>query len=648
MLSVLRPQARRHVRAVSTAQFVNTSMMDAEAMMRNMLKEMEDQSGGGVEMDRTEMKDKAVHMASMAPARVSGYKRGRPLRVFSKGSTLLQDALYNKGVAFSPSERERLGLRGLLPPRFYDLKQQYDLFISQYQEVTEQVEQGHASPLDQWKLLQGLKHLNRVLYYLALMENFQSMAPIVYTPTIGDICLNWSKLWVAGRHKEMYFSMKDKGEMAAMVYNYPVAEVDLIVVTDGSRVLGLGDLGVNGAGICIGKMDLYIAGAGFYPSRIIPVALDLGTDNAKLREDPLYLGSPEPKPKGEEYFAYVDEFIKAMRRRYPHALIHFEDFETERARELLRRYRHNSFVFNDDIQGTAAVTLSAFLGYVRATGVELRDLRILCAGAGSSALGILELTAQYIAKETGMSEEEARKKFYVLDSKGLIGTGRKGLNVDKAMFVADAPDQLDLLEAAKFSKPHILFGCSTIGGLFTDDVLTEVASHHDNPLIMPLSNPTSKAECTIEAAVRCTEGRAIFASGSPFADTATPAGGVMYGNQCNNAFVFPGIAMGATLSGATRVNDEMLMAAAQRLSECVSENEVAMGKLFPRVENIRGVTEHVTAAVGICAIETGVATGGGRGIDWTADDLAAQVRPFMWEPDYVTYIDSTWQPQHEM
>mmetsp|Transcript_51478 Transcript_51478/g.135896 ORF Transcript_51478/g.135896 Transcript_51478/m.135896 type:complete len:648 (+) Transcript_51478:24-1967(+) len=647
MLAALRPQARRHVRAVSTAQFVNTSMMDAEAMMRNMLKEMEDQAGGTVEMDRTEMKDKAVHMASMAPARVSGYKRGRPLRVFSKGSTLLQDALYNKGVAFSPSERERLGLRGLLPPRYYDLKQQYDLFISQYQEVTEQVEQGHASALDQWQLLQGLKHLNRVLYYLALMENFQSMAPVVYTPTIGDICLNWGRLWVAGRHKEMYFSMKDKGEMAAMVYNYPVAEVDLIVVTDGSRVLGLGDLGVNGAGICIGKMDLYIAGAGFYPSRILPACLDLGTDNEELREDPFYLGTPAPKPKGEEYYAYVDEFIQAMRRRYPYALIHFEDFETERARELLRRYRHNSFVFNDDIQGTAAVTLAAFLGYVRASGVPLRDLRILCAGAGSAALGILELTAKYIARETGVSEEVAKGNFFVMDVKGLIGKKRRNMGAE-AEFATEAEDGLGLMESVKLCKPHILFGCSTVGGLFTDEVLQEVATHTEHPLVMPLSNPTSKAECTIEAVVQCTEGRGIFASGSPFQDTETPAGGLTYANQCNNAFVFPGIAMGATLSGATRVNDEMLMAAAKRLSECVSDTEVAMGKLFPRVENIRGVTEHVTAACAISAIETGVATGGGRGIDWTADDLAAQVRPFMWEPDYVTYIDSTWQPQHEM
>jgi len=624
---------------------VNTSMMDAEAMMRNMIKEME-MEGTGADGEAPAV-GHATRMASKAPARYSGYKRGRPLRVFSKGTGLLQDALYNKGVAFSHAERERLGLRGLVPPRHYDLSTQYARIMKRYRILEEEVQKGHATVLDQWQLLQGLKHRNRVMYYLALMKNFQTMAPIVYTPTIGDICLNWSNLWVPGRHKEMYFSMRDKGEMASMVYNYPTAEVDLIVVTDGSRVLGLGDLGVNGAAICIGKMDLYIAGAGFYPSRILPACLDLGTDNKALREDPFYLGTPEPKPKGEEYYAYVDEFIQAMRRRYPYALIHFEDFETERARELLRRYRHNSFVFNDDIQGTAAVTLAAFLGYVRASGVPLRDLRILCAGAGSAALGILELTAKYIARETGVSEEVAKGNFYVMDVKGLIGRKRRGMGAE-AEFATDAEDGLGLMESVKLCKPHILFGCSTVGGLFTDEVLKQVATHTEFPLVMPLSNPTSKAECTIEAVVRCTDGRGIFASGSPFQDTETPAGGLTYANQCNNAFVFPGIAMGATLSGATRVNDEMLMAAAQRLSECVSENEVAMGKLFPRVENIRGVTEHVTAAVGICAIETGVATGGGRGIDWTGDDVAAEVRPFMWEPEYVTYIDSTWQPQHEL
>merc|ERR1719473_1984533 len=353
-----------------------------------------------------------------------------------------------------------------------------------------------------WRELAGIKARSRVLFYKVLMENFQKLCGIVYTPTIGLICQNWSQpIYKSGLHREMYLSMEDKGEMAALIYNYPYNDVDLVIVTDGSRVLGLGDLGVNGAGIVIGKADLYIAGAGFDPSRILPVALDLGTNNEKLRNNPEYLGMPEPE--GEEYYELVDEFIQAVRLRYPKALIHFEDFATPLARELLRRYRPKEFVFNDDIQGTAAVTLAGFLAYARATGTRLEDLRIVSAGAGSASLGILDLTAKFIAATTGKSEAEARKNFFVLKRDGLIGRDRTGISADEIPYMADAPDKLDLLETVKFAKPQILFGCSTVSGLFTDEVLQSMAS--DCPLIMPLSNPTSKAECTLEAAAKATD-----------------------------------------------------------------------------------------------------------------------------------------------
>jgi malic enzyme len=494
--------------------------------------------------------------------------------------------------------------------------------------------------IEYWRELTHIKSRSRVLYYKVLMENFQKLCGIVYTPTIGLVCQNWwQPVFKSGLHKEMYLSMEDKGEMAALIYNYPYNDVDLVIVTDGSRVLGLGDLGVNGAGIVIGKADLYIAGAGFDPSRILPVALDLGTNNEKLRNNPEYLGMPVPKPEGEEYYELVDEFIQAVRLRYPKALIHFEDFATPLARELLRRYRPKEFVFNDDIQGTAAVTLAGFLAYARATGTRLADLRIVSAGAGSASLGILDLTAKYIASTTGVTEADARKNFFVLKRDGLIGRDRTGITDDEIPYRADAPDKLSLLETVKFAKPQILFGCSTVSGLFTDEVLQAMDS--DVPLVMPLSNPTSKAECTLEAAAKALDGKLMFCSGSPFADIEYQ-GKMLYANQCNNAFVFPGIGMGAVLSGAQRVTDGMLLAAATQLAEILPLEEAKAGKLFPRVENIRGVTEAVTAAVGRKAVEEGVCVSPSR-VAWDAPTAEEDLRRLLWYPEYVTYIDATWE-----
>jgi malic enzyme len=470
------------------------------------------------------------------------YQRGRPVRVFNKGANLLNDAMVNKGTAFSDAERERLGLRGLLPPRVQSLEAQYNRMLTLVDKMKD-VNSGvtNEERMEYWRELTHIKSRSRVLYYKVLMENFQKLCGIVYTPTIGLVCQNWSQpIYKSGLHREMYLSMEDKGEMAALIYNYPYNDVDLVIVTDGSRVLGLGDLGVNGAGIVIGKADLYIAGAGFDPSRILPVALDLGTDNEEYRNSSEYLGLPVPKPTGEEYYELVDEFIQAVRHRYPKALIHFEDFATPLARELLHRYRPKEFVFNDDIQGTAAVTLAGFLAYARATGTRLADLKIVSAGAGSASLGILDLTAKYIASTTGCTEAEARKNFFVLKRDGLIGRDRTGISADEEPYRADAPDKLSLLETVKFAKPQIVFGCSTVRGLFTDEVLQNLDS--DMPLVMPLSNPTSKAECTLEEAAKALDGKLMFCSGSPFADLDYK-GKLLYANQCNNAFVFPGIGM---------------------------------------------------------------------------------------------------------
>ena len=570
------------------------------------------------------------------------YQRGRPVRIFNKGMSLLTDAMRNKGTAFSEAERERLGLRGLLPPRVQSVEDQNKRMmkiVSKFKDVNSGVTDDER--IQYWRELTQIKARSRVLYYKVLMENFQKLCGIVYTPTIGLVCQRWSQpIFKSGLHKEMYLSIEDKGEMAALLYNYPYNEVDLVIVTDGSRVLGLGDLGVNGAGIVIGKADLYIAGAGFDPSRILPVALDLGTNNEELRESEGYLGLQVPKPTGEEYYELVDEFIQAVRLRYPKALIHFEDFATPLARELLRRYRPREFVFNDDIQGTAAVTLAGFLAYARATGTRLQDLRIVSAGAGSASLGILDLTAKYISSTTGITEEEARKNFFVLKRDGLIGRDRTGITADEIPYMADAPDKLSILETVKFAKPQILFGCSTVSGLFTDEVLQNMDS--DMPLIMPLSNPTSKAECTLEQAAKALDGKLMFCSGSPFADIEYK-GTPLYANQCNNAFVFPGIGMGAVLSGAQRVTDGMLLAAATSVAEVLPLEKAKAGMLFPRVENIRGVTEAVTAAVGRKAEEEGVCDMSRSRVDWDAPTAEEDLRRLLWYPEYVTYIDATWE-----
>jgi malate dehydrogenase (decarboxylating) len=580
-------------------------------------------------------------MALRGPTRRT-YQRGRPVRIFNKGLSLLNDAMFNKGTAFTEAERERLGLRGLLPPRVQKVEDQFRRMMSlvkKFKDVNSGVTDDER--VEYWRELMAIKGRSRVLYYKVLMENFQKLCSIVYTPTIGLICQRWSQpIFKSGLHKEMYLSMEDKGEMAALIYNYPYNDVDLVIVTDGSRVLGLGDLGVNGAGIVIGKADLYIAGAGFDPSRILPVALDLGTNNEKLRESDDYLGFPVPKPTGEEYYEFVDEFIQAVRLRYPKALIHFEDFATPLARELLRRYRPKEFVFNDDIQGTAAVTLAGFLAYARATGTRLEDLRIVSAGAGSASLGILDLTAKYIASTTGKTEAEARKNFFVLKRDGLIGRDRTGISADEMPYRVDAPDKLDILETVKFAKPQILFGCSTVSGLFTDEVLQSMDS--DCPLIMPLSNPTSKAECTLEAAAKALDGKLMFCSGSPFADLDYK-GKSIYANQCNNAFVFPGIGMGAVLSGATRVTDGMLLASATQLAEIIPLDQAKEGKLFPRVENIRGVTEAVTMTVARKALEEGVCDESRNRVAWDSETAEEELRRLLWYPEYVTYIDATWE-----
>ena len=429
----------------------------------------------------------------------------------------------------------------------------------------------------------------------------------------------------------MYFSGQDRGNMASMVYNWPHDDVQVIVVTDGSRILGLGDLGVNGMGIPVGKLSLYVAAGGVDPRRTLPVMLDCGTDNKALRDDPTYLGTAAPRLVGDEYFGLVHEFIMAAFHRWPNALMQFEDFSSEKAQALLEAYRGRKLCFNDDIQGTGAVTLAGLLGALRAQGLggELRDQRIFVVGAGSAGCGVADSIIAGM-KHQGLSESDAHSRLFMFDDKGLMSSSRPDASLTNWQLRyrrTDTDQDLPLLEAVRQYRPSILLGLTGVGGLFTEDVVREMGKHHVRPIIFPLSNPTSRAECTAQQAYEWTDGRAIFASGSPF-EPVEFGGKTLKPSQCNNMFIFPGVGLGATGVRAKAVTDEMLFAGAQALAQCVSQSEIEQGMVFPPVAKIRDVAVSVASAVARSAMFHGIAR------RMPPSDLEAFLYKTMWKPKY--------------
>nr|GMD31617.1 NAD-dependent malic enzyme 59 kDa isoform, mitochondrial [Ipomoea batatas] len=404
-----------------------------------------------------------------------------------------------------------------------------------------------------------------------LIDNIKDFAPIVYTPTVGLVCQNYSGLF--RRPRGMYFSAKDKGEMISMIYNWPSDQVDMIVLTDGSRILGLGDLGVQGIGIPIGKLDMYVAAAGINPKRVLPIMLDVGTNNQKLLEDPLYLGLRQHRLEGEEYLSIVDELMEAIHARWPKAVVQFEDFQAKWAFETLHRYRKRLCMFNDDVQGTAGVALAGLLGTVRAQGRPLTDFanqKIVVVGAGSAGLGVLNMAMQAVSRMSGPS---ANPHFFVLDKNGLITEERQDLNPAVLPFAKAAQHEIksiglhegaSLAEVVKKVKPHVLLGLSGVGGIFTEEVLRAMReSDSSKPAIFAMSNPTNNAECTAADAFKYAGGNSVFGSGSPFDNVDLGNGKVGHVNQANNMYLFPGIGLGALLSGARHISDKMLEAAAE-------------------------------------------------------------------------------------
>jgi malate dehydrogenase (oxaloacetate-decarboxylating)(NADP+) len=547
-----------------------------------------------------------------------------PLNVTQRGLEILNDPWLNKGTSFSDKERETLGLKGLLPPFRADMEEQVQRVMENYWR--------HSDPLDKYTFLIGLADRNVTLFYRVLMENLLEMTPIMYTPTVGYACQQFGHIY--RKNRGMYIHLHHKGRIAEVLDNWPKDEVDIIVVSDGSRILGLGDLGANGMGIPIGKLVLYVAGAGLHPNRTLPILLDLGTDNEELLNDPLYLGITHRRVHGDEFYEIVDEFVQAATARWPNVLIQWEDFTNDKAFPLLNRYRNEVLCFNDDIQGTGAVALSGLMAAMRIRQEQLSDQRIVFCGAGSAAVGIADMICAGIADEHEMSTAEARKLIWMCDSRGLVTSTRdSGIEEHKIPYARDEEPSAELLDVVRRVKPTILIGASAHAHTFTEDVVKAMHEHCEQPIIFALSNPTTKAECTAEEAYKWTNGRAIFASGSPF-NAVRVSGKVLVPGQGNNMFIFPGVGLGAVVCGATKVTDEMFFTAAKTLAHMVTEEELSAGTIYPDLGKIRQISLAIAAAVCRLAWDEGLAQYA------EPDDIRQYVRDCMYHPDYRPYIAS--------
>jgi malate dehydrogenase (oxaloacetate-decarboxylating)(NADP+) len=536
-----------------------------------------------------------------------------------RGVALLHDPLLNKGTAFTEAERDGLGLRGLLPPRVASPEQQLV-------RVTENLRRK-TTDLEKYIYLVSLQERNQTLFYRLVMENLEEVMPIIYTPTVGLACQRYGHIF--RRPSGMYVTSSDRGRIEAVLRNWPQPDVRMIVVTDGERILGLGDLGANGMGIPVGKLSLYTACAGLPPTQCLPIVFDVGTDNQTLLDDPLYIGMAEKRLRGPAYDELVEEFVLAVQIVFPKACLQFEDFGNRDAFRLLNKYRDRICTFNDDIQGTAAVTLAGLYSALRLAGGRLADQRLLFLGAGEAGIGIGELVVDALQAE-GVSEALARRQCWFVDSKGLVVRGRTDLAEHKLPFAHEHPPVATLFESVEALSPTAIIGVSGMPQTFAEPVVRAMARLNERPLIFALSNPTSKAECTAEQAYGWSDGRAIFASGSPFAPV-TLQGRTHVPGQGNNSYIFPGVGLGVVASQSQRVTNEMFLVAARTLAEQVSEADLALGRIYPDLKRIREVSAAIAAAVAQVAFERGLAR-----LPRPAD-LATLVRASMWQPLYGEY-----------
>jgi malate dehydrogenase (oxaloacetate-decarboxylating)(NADP+) len=536
------------------------------------------------------------------------------------GIALLHDPILNKGTAFTEAERDALGLRGLLPPHVCTPAEQAQRVLENFRRK--------PTPLEKYINLTALHDRNETLFYRIVCDHPDEMLPIIYTPTVGLACQQFGHIFQ--RPRGLFVSVDDLGRVEQVLRNWPYRDVAMIVVTDGERILGLGDQGANGMGIPVGKLALYTACAGIDPRRCLPVVLDLGTNNPALLADPLYIGLARERVRGPKYDALVDEFIEATQKVFPGVVVQFEDFANQNAFRLLRKWRERICTFNDDIQGTAAVALAGVLAALRITGRGLAEQRLLFMGAGEAATGIADLAVGAMV-ENGLDEATARYRCWLFDSKGLVTAARTELAEHKQPYAHEHRRIERFADAVRELKPTAIIGVAATAGTFTEEVVREMARINARPIVFALSNPTSKAECTAEQAYRWSEGRALFASGSPF-DPVTLDGKTFVPRQGNNSYIFPGVGLGAIVSAARHVTDAMFMAATRTLVSEVSEADLAQGSLYPPLARVREVSARIAAAVADVAFDTGLA--GVR----RPDDTLALVRSHMYEPVYPDYV----------
>uniref|UniRef100_A0A669QXV1 Malic enzyme n=2 Tax=Phasianus colchicus TaxID=9054 RepID=A0A669QXV1_PHACC len=558
-----------------------------------------------------------------SPAGGSPAVRREALAVKKRGYDITRNPHLNKGMAFTLKERLQLGIHGLLPPCFLSQDVQVLRVMKNYENKT--------NDLDKYIVLMTLQDRNEKLFYRVLTSDIERFMPIVYTPTVGLACQQYGLAF--RRPRGLFITIHDKGHIATMLNSWPEENIKAIVVTDGERILGLGDLGSYGMGIPVGKLALYTACGGVHPQQCLPVLLDVGTDNEALLSDPLYIGLKHKRVRGKQYDELIDEFMQAVTNKYGmNCLIQFEDFANANAFRLLNKYRNRYCTFNDDIQGTASVAVAGLFAALRITKNKLSDHKFVFQGAGEAAMGIAHLILMAMEKE-GISRADAIKKIWMVDSKGLIVKGRSHLNHEKEMFAQDHPSVNTLEEVVQKVKPTAIIGVAAIAGAFTEKILKDMAAFNERPIVFALSNPTSKAECTAEQCYHLTEGRGIFASGSPFSKVTLPNGQTFFPGQGNNAYVFPGVALGVIACGVRHISDDIFLITAQSIAAEVTEQNLAEGRLYPPLNSIREVSFKIAVKIVNWAYKHGLAS-------WYPEpaDKEAFVKQLVYSPDYDSFV----------
>ena len=545
-----------------------------------------------------------------------------------RGIAVIRNPTLNKGTAFTLEERQLMGIHGLIPPSVHTMDEQMIRVLVNFNRKD--------NDLDKYIYLMSLHERNEKLFYKVLKENVEQMMPIVYTPTVGQACEHYGA--VSRNPRGLFISIKDKGHIYKMLSNWPERNVKAIVVTDGERILGLGDLGAYGMGIPVGKLSLYTALGGIHPAKCLPVILDVGTNNTSLHHDPFYIGRTADRVTGQEYDDFIDEFMAAVAKWYgPNCLVQFEDFANNNAFRFLEKYRNKYCVFNDDIQGTASVATAGVLASQRITGRRLIDNTFLMQGAGEANLGIAELLTLAMMEE-GATEEEARGRIWMVDIGGLLVNGRASPIIGHgSRFAKDHREMNDLEEIVEEVKPSVLIGASGVGGAFTENIIRSMATYNERPVIFALSNPTSLAECTAEQAYTLTEGRAVFASGSPF-PACTVHGKTFYPGQGNNAYIFPGVSLGVITCGVRHISDTVFLRAAQCLASLVTDDHIAEGRLYPPLSSIPEVSLRIAVDLAEHMYRQGLASAYPE-----PDDKEEYIRSFLYNTEYDSYMPVMWK-----